>query len=195
MYFKFIRLATCLFGLLYMLIAFPLAGQSNQLKNIAEIQAAYIRHLMEYTRWPESAGTSNRPLVLGVVGKDTAGLCGVLEYGFSEVELKIKGHPFQLKKFANAKATGLAGCDALFILKSEQALVYNLIKALKGKPILLISDISGFASKGGMTGPALSDSKKVRIMIEVNRSALKESKMDLSAKLLGLKKGVRIIKE
>jgi hypothetical protein len=46
-----------------------------------------------------------------------------------------------------------------------------------------------------MTGLALSDGPKVRIIIEVNRSALKESKMDLSAKLLGLKKGVRIIKE
>jgi hypothetical protein len=46
-----------------------------------------------------------------------------------------------------------------------------------------------------MAGLALSDGTKVRIMIEINRAALKESKMDLSAKLLGLKKGVRIIKE
>ena len=195
MHLKLIKSASCLLGLLCMLTTLPLTGQSNQLENIAEIEAAYIRHLMEYTRWPESAGTNNRPLVLGVVGKDTAGLGGVLEYGISEVALKIKGRPFQLKFFANAKATGLAGCDALFILKSEQALVDDLIKSLKGKPILLISDISGFASKGGMTGLALSDGPKVRIIIEVNRSALKESKMDLSAKLLGLKKGVRIIKE
>ncbi|MBT5380423.1 MAG: YfiR family protein [Opitutae bacterium] len=178
-----------------MLTTMPLSGQSNQLENIVEIEAAYIRHLMEYTRWPESAGTNNRPLVLGVVGKDTAGLGGVLEYGISEVALKIKGRPFQLKKFANAKAAGVAGCDALFFLKSEQGLVDDLIKSLKGKPILLISNISGFASKGGMTGLAMSDGPKVHIIIEVNRNALKESKMDLSAKLLGLKKGVRIIKE
>ena len=178
-----------------MLTTLPLTGQSNQLQNIAEIEATYLRHLMEYTRWPESAGTTNRPLVLGVVGKDTSGVGAVLEYGISEVKLKIKGRPFQLKFFTNAKATGLVGCDALFILKSEQALVDDLIKSLRGKPIFLISDISGFASKGGMAGLALSDGTKVRIMIEINRAALKESKMDLSAKLLGLKKGVRIIKE
>jgi hypothetical protein len=195
MHLKLIKSASCLFGLLCLLTTLPLTGQSNHIDSITEVEAAYVRHLMEYARWPESSGVGNRPLVLGVVGKDTAGLGGVLEYGISELELKIKGHPFQLKFFANAEVAGLAECDALFLLESEKALVEDVIKSLRGKPILLISDISGFASKGGMAGLALSDGTKVRIMIEINRPALKESKMDLSAKLLGLKKGVRIIKE
>jgi hypothetical protein len=192
---KLIKSAFCLFGLLCLLTTLPLTRQSNHIDSIREVESAYVRHLMEYARWPESAGIRNRSLVLGVAGKDTAGLGGVLEYGISEMGLKIKGHPFQLNFFANAEAAGLAECDALFLLESEKALVEDVIKSLKGKPILLISDISGFASKGGMTGLALSDGPKVRIIIEVNRSALKESKMDLSAKLLGLNKGVRIIKE
>ena len=183
----------CLIGASF--LPFDLPAQSSRLgfTEISQIQAAYLRHIAEYARWPESVEIENRGIVIGVVGRDSQKIAGILEYSVkSDIMVKVKGHAPVIRKFADANADGLDECDLLYILGSEGARIAQLLEALKGKPILTASEIAGFTKQGGMIGLELTSGSKSRIVIVVNLQAAAQSSIQFSSKLLGLKKGVRI---
>ena len=190
----FKRLCLCLLGA--GLLAFGLFAQEIKpsFDEISRLQAAYLRNLGEYTRWPDSVQFDDRGVVIGVVGRDSKGVGRILDYGVQIVDIKIKGKVPKIVKFPDSRASGIAQCDILFVLASERSRVESLLKSLEGKPILTVSEISGFASKGGMVELTQTGSSKVRVTPVLNPTISEKTGINFSSRLLGLKKGVRIIK-
>ena len=174
------------------LLAFGLFAQEIKpsFDEISRLQAAYLRNLGEYTRWPDSAQFNDRGVTIGVVGRDSKGVGRILEI----VDIKIKGKVPKIVKFSDSKASGITECDMLFVLASERSRVESLLKSLEGKPILTVSEISGFASKGGMVELTQTGSSKVRVTLILNPTISEKTGINFSSRLLGLKKGVRIVK-
>ena len=190
----FKRFCLCLLGA--GLLAFGLFAQEIKpsFDEISRLQAAYLRNLGEYTRWPDSVQFDDRGVVIGVVGRDSKGVGRILDYGVQIVDIKIKGKVPKIVKFRDSKASGITECDILFVLASERSRVESLLKSLEGKPILTVSEISGFASKGGWSSLHRLEVQKIRVTLVLNPTISEKTGINFSSRLLGLKKGVRIIK-
>lgn len=72
-------------------------------------------------------------------------------------------------------------CHIVFIGKSENAQIGEIMTLLKGSPVLTVSDIDGFAESGGMIGFVTSDNK---VKVEVNTKAASAAGLRVDAQLL-----------
>ena len=183
----------CLLGASFLSVGLLAQNVKPGFDEISRLQAAYLRNVCEYTRWPDSVQIGERGVAIGIVGKDSRGVGRVLDYAVQNVEIKIKGKVPKIVKFADSKAAGLAECDILFVLESERSRVAALLESLADKPVLTVSEIPGFAGKGGMVELEQTGTSKVRLTILVNRGQAQKNDIQFSSRLLGLKKGVRII--
>ncbi|MEL0120935.1 MAG: hypothetical protein VXB01_18520, partial [Opitutae bacterium] len=112
----FKRLCLCLLGA--GLLAFGLFAQETKpsFDEVSRLQAAYLRNLGEYTRWPDSVQFNDRGVTIGVVGRDSKGVGRILDYGVQIVDIKIKGKVPNIDKFPDSKASVIAECDSMCVL-------------------------------------------------------------------------------
>lgn len=79
----------------------------------------------------------------------------------------------------------VAGCEYLFISRSEEGEIGGLLRRLAHQPVVTVSDIDGFARAGGMVEFALGgDGAAVSILI--NRRAAHKQGIEFNAQLLRL---------
>lgn len=74
-------------------------------------------------------------------------------------------------------------CQLLYIDKSQREKLNRLFLKVKGKPILTVSDISGFYGEGGMIEITVKDN---RLRFLINLFPVNESDMVLSSQMLKL---------
>jgi YfiR/HmsC-like len=86
----------------------------------------------------------------------------------------------------------LKNCQLIFISKSEKKHVTEILSALDDKPVLTVSEIEGFAERGGGINFYL-EGKKVRF--EVNPDAARHDGLKVSSQLLSLGKIIETAKE
>ena len=79
----------------------------------------------------------------------------------------------------------LKDCDILFVGSSEAAHLEEVLRSLRGLPILTIGEMPGFAKRGGIINFMLEDNK---VRFEVNVDAAKQADMNISSRLLALAK-------
>ena len=77
----------------------------------------------------------------------------------------------------------LTSCDILFISSSEKDRLPSIMAALKDLPILTVSEIEGFAQRGGMINFIIVGNK---VHFEVNPDAAKQVGIHISSQLLKL---------
>lgn len=166
-------------ALLLGLVARP--GMAQPLES--QIKSAYVLNFAKLVAWPAVAeGT----MTLCVVGGNVLG--GVL----AELEgRKAGGRELRVVHYTPEKILNLhpntdsvlGGCQMVFIGESEQSRFVPIIKALGNSSALTISDIEGFAEKGGCIGLRYRDNK---IVFEINLAAANKAKLRLPAQLLNL---------
>lgn len=143
-----------------------------------QVKAAYLYNFTKFTDWPENAFASNNaPIVIGVMGEDPFGKT-LDDLVSGEI---VRGHPLTVKRLHDGE--DLLGCQVLFICRSEKDQLSSLLQNLKGKPVLTVSDITGFADKGGMVNFVLA---KEKVKLEINQATSEEAGLKISAKLLKL---------
>ena len=190
-----------------MLLAAALpAGKDPAQKISAEykIKAACLYKFADFVTWPAKTFVAKKsPIVIGILGKDPFGPF-LDEIVRGE---KVRERPFAVERFPSFKeiaktakrppegvpapASRLAAlkrCHILFIASSEEKNLPAILKSLKGHPVLTVSDMKGFASRGGMIGFVI-EKKRVRFEINVNRAA--KAGLKISSKLLSLAKIIR----
>ena len=74
-------------------------------------------------------------------------------------------------------------CHLLFVSKSEQDKLDDILAANAGKPVVTVSDIEGFAKAGGIFEFKKKDG---RLSFLINNSKARESGIHISASLLNL---------
>ena len=93
---------------------------------------------------------------------------------------KVRDLPIVIRRFKDAK--DVKGCHILFISDKENDNVKDILGSLD-KNVLTVSDMDGFARKGGMIRFVTSNNK---IKLQVNLRAVKTADLNISSKLLRL---------
>ena len=113
----------------------------------------------------------------------TLTICILGEDPFGEAFESIEGRLIEGRRLVVERRVEMGDqpCDILFVSAAERRRLDVILAALEGAPVLTVSEVDGFARRGGMVNFVL-DQKKVRF--EINVDAVESAGLEMSAKLL-----------
>jgi hypothetical protein len=165
----------------FLLIFFMCVGELSAQPSASpeyQIKAVFLYNFTQFIDWPPSAfADAQSPFIIGVLGQDPFGK--YLDETVSNE--KVNGHPIIIKRYQHVGE--VSGCQIVFVSQSFNDDLEEVINNFKGKDILTVSDLTGFAKKGGMIR-FMNESN--RIKIRINLDAVKASNLVVSSKLLRL---------
>lgn len=144
-----------------------------------KVKAAFLYNFTKLVYWPTNTfANSKTPLVIGVLGRDPFGK----ELDTVVAGRTVEGRNIQVARFN--KVEEITNCQVLFIDVSERRNLDSILDALRDKPILTVSDIKGFASRGMIELTKSNDTMIFRINLE----AADHAGLRLSSRLTRLDK-------
>ncbi len=164
---------------LLLLPAYSFASHPGSEKNLEyKVKAAYLYNFTKFITWPDNA--------LSVLNKENLNICILGKDPFGrKIDLlsnKVaKGHIVIIKYMDQFKTD--KKCHVVYISKSKEKNVISIIEELSRKNILTVSDIDGFAFKGGCISLGVFRGK---VRFNVNLKATYNADLKVSAKLLEL---------
>lgn len=178
-------------ALLYGLLCMPaLAGgesaaASTSAKPPSEyfVKAVYLYNFIKFVQWPgEYAPANNASINVCVVGKDPFGedLSAVEKASTDKLKLVIK---------RGVSDSEMKSCHLLFISTSEEARLDSIIGQIQGRPVLTVSEIKNFASRGGVIGFVNIEKNiglftKDKLKLEINTKSASNAHLKIDANLL-----------
>jgi YfiR/HmsC-like len=135
------------------------------------IKAAFIYDMIKATQWPKARAHS---LVVCVLGRDPFGAAWGSIAGKS-----VAGRTLQITTLDDAKALG--SCDVLFVGTSERVRWSQIHADLASRPILTISEMTGFVRDGGMVTLLNVDN---RLRFDVNLRAVHDAGLSINTDAL-----------
>lgn len=140
------------------------------------VKAAFIYNFVKYVEWPDAKAISKQSHIdICVAG--SSGLSGAGQVFKAASTNKLSLSLVTENNWHDAASH----CHILFISDSEEGKLPEILAALKGQPVLTVSDIDGFVDNGGMIGFVASDNK---IKLEVNTKPVHAAGMRIDAQLL-----------
>lgn len=151
----------------------PAAGIAAGPPTDYEVQAAQTRLLLKEIQWP----SKHSHVTVCVLGES--------EIMKLASWFNVSPHPSFTTSLAEEKnwKNVAKNCLMVFISDSEESKLPDIMASLKGKPILTVSPIDGFAERGGMIEFTLVDGK-VRFII--NTKAIAAEGLVVNADILAL---------
>ncbi len=141
-----------------------------------QIKAVFLFNFAQFVDWPPAAFSDPQaPLIIGVLGDDPFG---------SFLDQTVRGEKVNARPLVVRRYRAVAEvdtCHILFICGSEAGRLENILASLKGRSVLTVGDMDGFAQRGGMIRFATENN---RIRLRVNLAAAKAAQLTLSSKLL-----------
>lgn len=151
-----------------------------------EIKAAFLYNFAKFVEWPEDAfAASDGALVVGVLGDDPFG--SLLERSLAGKT--VHDHPLVIRRFARIADVQRQQCHLMFAALADARELQSAVRALGGRPVLIVGDSEGFIERGGMIGFVMDDQK---LRFEVNLDAVEAANLRVSSQLLKL--AARILK-
>ena len=166
------------FLLIALLIAVSPVVYAQDQASAARIKAAYINQFSHFVQWPGSAGSLKNSLSICVLGVEDVS---------KELQplTQVADNDFDVKLHVVSRLEKIDRCNMLYIASSENGNLEAVLNYVNKKPILTISSIDDFASKGGMIGFVIAGNK---VRLEINRGTVKKSGLRISARLLEVSK-------
>ena len=157
---------------------FGIGLSRDGLADLSEDQAktSLIYNFTKFVQWP--AGTPDKILAVCVYRDDPIlpTLTGLRSRTSKGMAISVQ----RVNTLDEARA-----CQVLFVDQSEKGSLRGVIQALRGQPVLLVSDVVDSASAGAVVEVFLSDR---RIAFKINKAMADEANLKLSAQLLSLAK-------
>ena len=148
-----------------------------------QLKAVFLFNFVQFVDWPPSATQDSQPsLLIGILGDDPFG-------PFLDETVRgerVGARPIQVRRYH--RIADIEECNILFISRSENERVPEILSAVKNRPVLTVSDGDGFASQGGII-QFFTD--KNRIRIRINLDAAQAANLTISSKLLRVAEVVR----
>ena len=147
-----------------------------------DIKAAYLYNFIKYVEWP-SQGLPDRSETI------TIGLLGENPFGpvIHSLNGKMaKGGKVTVKE--NVSLAELTSCQVVFVGPSEKDRMPEILDQLKNIKVLTVSEIEGFAARGGMIN-FVPEKNKVRF--EINADAARRTGFSISSELMKLARVVK----
>jgi hypothetical protein len=141
-----------------------------------QIKAVFLYNFAQFTQWPEGALPAEKsPIIIGIVGPDPFGPT-LVETVHGET---ILGHPLIIEHFAHP--ADIKTCHILFISQPEVRHCDEILKTIKGKPVLTVGDTDSSASASAIIRFVV---EKNKVHFRVNAEAARAANITLSSKLL-----------
>jgi hypothetical protein len=160
--------------------AAPATEQSQPLET--QVKAAFIPKFASYVSWPSSMmGAPDDPILLCIIGRDPFG-SGLEE---TTTRQRVDQHPFVVRRLDST--AGATNCHIAFLSGSAKESPAAMQEALRGKPILTVTD----ASLGATRGMVHFTVKDGRVRFYIDDALAARSNLAISARLLSLALGVK----
>lgn len=141
-----------------------------------QIKAVFLYNFAQFAQWPDSAFSAEKsPIIIGIVGSDPFGPA-LAETVHDE---SIQGHPLVIEHYA--RPADIKTCHMLFVSQPEIRHCDEILKAVKGKPVLTVADSDATAAAGVIIRFAVENNK---VHFRVNSDAARVANISLSSKLL-----------
>lgn len=142
-----------------------------------QVKAAFLYQFFKFVEWPANAFNATHNIIcIGVVDG------GPMASALQPIEGKeAKGRRVVIKRFKELK--DLEFCHILFISSGMEGRLAEILDQLRGTSTLTVSDIDGFARRGGMINLITVEDK---IQFEINVDAAERAKLQISSHLLRL---------
>ena len=171
----------CLYLLLVLWVAVSggvVARAESSALTMHQVQAAFLFNFAKFVTWPDEAfQRSGDSLIIGVLGEDPVGV--ILEETVRDKT--IMGKKLAVKRFMRVQDA--VKSHILFLSSYEESHLPQTMKALEKTPILTVSDMEGFAERGGMVAFTVEDQK---VRFNVNVDAVERAGLKMGSQLLKL---------
>jgi hypothetical protein len=156
----------------------PGRGAAAQAGHTTEyrVKAVFLFNFAQFVDWPAQAfPDSETPFVIGILGDDPFG--DLLDQAVRGEQ--SHGRSFQVRRYRSVEDIGT--CHILFIGGPDGDRLDEILRRLKNRPILTVSDDPGFTDHGGMVR-FLNDRNRIRL--EISPAAAQAANLTISSKLL-----------
>lgn len=142
----------------------------------SRVKAAYLYKFGSYVDWPQQAfPAAQAPLQIGVL--DDVALAD--ELARMVQGRSVAGRPLQIRKLKSGDS--LAGLNVLFVSKSHNGRLADILSAAKALPILTVTEADNALSLGGIINFVPVEG---RLRFEVSSRTAQLSHLSISARLL-----------
>ena len=165
---------------LFLTLCVPCAARAeaalfDQSASAARLEAAFIMNFVKFTEW---SAPEDMSLVVCVIGDARVGAAVI-----DALRTTPNGSRVQVRQLADQPST--PDCHVAFIAGSQIGRARSMLDALRGRPILTVSDGAGFLQAGGMIELFVEGG---RLRFAVNLDAVEQAHVRLSSHVLGLAK-------
>lgn len=140
-----------------------------------KVKAAFLLNFAKFTSWPTEK-FSHQDFSFCILGKDPFGSA------LDGLEQKTIGGK-SISLFHTQDMSQIGQCQLLYVSRSEQDRVVPIITSAADSSVLLVSDIEGFAAKGGSIEFITQDN---RLGFKINLSQAETKGLKFNASLLSL---------
>lgn len=147
-----------------------------------DVKAAYLMNFARFIDWPSETLRPASSIMVAIIGSDPSA-------GHFDRAMKnqvINGHPVRVSH--PAREDDLSAYHIVFIASSEEPRLDQILRDVRGRSILTVSDIDRFTLRGGIIGFAMVGN---RVRFDINRRPASEAKLVISSKLLAVARTVR----
>jgi hypothetical protein len=142
------------------------------------IKAAFVCKFASYVEWPAQVfARRDSPIVIGVIASD-----GVAdELARTAAGLSADGRPLVVHRLHRGEP--VASTHLVYIANSEESQLAETLAALKGQPVLVVTESSRATALGSMINFVVVDDK---VRFDIAPQAAELSRLRISARLLGV---------
>jgi len=179
------KLRRPVFSLLLVVLSFTALGLGSAQEESKEYQlkAAFLFNFAQFVKWPADSFTNaDAPFCIGILGDDPFG---------DALEETIRGETIDNHRLTVVRAQrieDLKDCQMIFVSRSEEGHVGEILSQLNSRPILTVSEVESFALDGGDIDFYLAGGK---VRFEINPQSAERCGLKISSQLLNLGKIVK----
>jgi hypothetical protein len=154
-----------------------------------QVKAAFIYQFTKYVKWPGGMSLDSvNQMNICIWGSNPFGDALAIFDKASNAKLRIN-------VIKSASAADLPKCHMLFVGKSAESGIASVIAQSSAHPILTISEVGGFAGKGGMiemqtVEKSIGVFSRNNISLIINAKSAQKSSIQIDAQLLEIAQSV-----
>jgi hypothetical protein len=140
------------------------------------VKAAFLYHFGKFVGWPEGALAGDTFTIAVLGAKPVAEELRRIAPGRT-----VQGHPIQVREIRSIEDLGNA--QILFINESQSPRLARMLEAVRGKPVLVVTDIEDGLRYGATINFTIAEQ---RVRFEVSLGQAKRMGLYLSSRLLDI---------
>jgi hypothetical protein len=145
-----------------------------------QVKTVFVYNLARFTYWPHTALAGTNDFVVCFVNERLA-----LPYADLIEGRLVQGHRVRVTYWRQPGDE--RDCHLVFMNTDDRQTIRYLLDSLRGKPVLSVGEVPGFAQAGGIINLV---KRADRIGIEINVDAVARARLKINAQLLQLARNI-----